>query len=78
MAAFFRQYIAPFVIVLIFLVALLAMSARIFLPSDMASPAPVSAVQTSTPEIAQVQVVDDPQLSPALSILVNGTLEQQS
>ncbi len=37
---FFRQYIAPFFIVLIFLVALLAVSARIFLPADMAQPAP--------------------------------------
>jgi hypothetical protein len=37
---FFRQYIAPFLIVLVFLVALLATSARIFLPSDMAAPAP--------------------------------------
>jgi hypothetical protein len=39
--AFFRQYIAPLFIVLIFLVALLAVSARIFLPSDMAQPAPI-------------------------------------
>jgi hypothetical protein len=38
---FFRQTIAPFVIVLIFIVALVAVSARIFLPSDMAQPAPV-------------------------------------
>ncbi|WP_181256611.1 hypothetical protein [Merismopedia glauca] len=37
----FRQYIAPLLIVLVFLVALLAVSARIFLPSDMAAPAPV-------------------------------------
>lgn len=39
---FFRQYIAPLVVVIIFLLALLAVSARIFLPSDMAAPAPVS------------------------------------
>ncbi len=39
--AFFRQYIAPLFIVLIFLVALLATSIRAFLPSDMAQPAPV-------------------------------------
>jgi hypothetical protein len=38
---FFRQYIAPFFIVLIFLVALLSVSVRIFLPADMAQPAPV-------------------------------------
>ena len=39
---FFRQYIAPFFIVLIFGVALLAVSARIFLPSDMMAPAPIT------------------------------------
>ncbi|HEY9828166.1 MAG TPA: hypothetical protein V6D19_22235 [Stenomitos sp.] len=38
---FFRQYIAPLFIVLIFLIALVAVSARAFLPSDMAQPAPV-------------------------------------
>ena len=40
-ASIFRQYIAPFLIVLVFLVALAATSARIFLPSDMMAPAPV-------------------------------------
>lgn len=39
--AFFRQYVAPFLIVLVFLVALAATSARIFLPSDMMAPAPL-------------------------------------
>lgn len=42
----FRQYIAPFLIVLVFLVALLAVSARIFLPSDMAAPAPTGVITT--------------------------------
>jgi hypothetical protein len=42
--AIFRQYIAPFIILLVFLVALLATSARIFLPSDMAAPAPLEPV----------------------------------
>lgn len=42
--AFFRQYIAPLFIVLIFLVALLAVTARAFLPSDMAQPAPIESV----------------------------------
>lgn len=36
-----RQYIAPLLVVLVFLIALVAVSARIFLPSDMASPAPI-------------------------------------
>jgi hypothetical protein len=39
--AFFRQYIAPFLAILIFLVALFATSVRIFLPSDLAAPAPI-------------------------------------
>ncbi len=38
---FFRQYISPLIIFLVFLLALVAVSARIFLPADMAAPAPV-------------------------------------
>jgi hypothetical protein len=45
MMAFFRQYIAPLIVVFIFLLALVAVSARIFLPSDMAAPAPVSEIE---------------------------------
>ena len=40
----FRQYIAPLIVVLVFFVALVAVSARIFLPSDMAAPAPIEEV----------------------------------
>ncbi len=47
--AIFRQYIAPFLVLLVFLVALVAVSARIFLPSDMAAPAPVEEVNTQLP-----------------------------
>ncbi len=39
--AFFRQYIAPLFVVLVFVLALVAASARIFLPDDMAVPAPI-------------------------------------
>jgi hypothetical protein len=39
--SFFRSYIAPFLIVLTFLIAMLAVSARIFLPNDMMAPAPI-------------------------------------
>jgi hypothetical protein len=38
---FFRQYIAPLLIVLIFVFALVAVSARSFLPADMLAPAPM-------------------------------------
>ncbi|MBF2007991.1 hypothetical protein ACF3DV_26220 [Chlorogloeopsis fritschii PCC 9212] len=44
--AIFRQYIAPLLVVVIFLLALVAVSARIFLPSDMAAPAPVEDVES--------------------------------
>ena len=46
--AFFRQYIAPLLVVLVFTLALVAVSARIFLPDDMLAPAPVSEVASST------------------------------
>ncbi|MEC4819537.1 MAG: hypothetical protein SAK29_40650 [Scytonema sp. PMC 1069.18] len=42
--AIFRQYIAPLLVVTIFLIALVAVSSRIFLPSDMAAPAPIEEV----------------------------------
>ena len=45
--AIFRQYIAPLFAVLIFFFALVAVSARIFLPSDMAAPAPIEEVGVS-------------------------------
>ena len=43
--SFFRQYIAPFIVLMIFFLALFAVSIRIFLPSDMAAPAPISQVE---------------------------------
>lgn len=51
--AIFRQYIAPFIVVLVFFVALVAVSARIFLPADMAAPAPIEEVNPQ-PEHAQL------------------------
>ncbi|MBD2328932.1 hypothetical protein [Alkalinema sp. FACHB-956] len=54
--AFFRQYIAPLIVVLVFGLALVAVSARIFLPADMMAPAPISAIPANqsafTPTIA--------------------------
>lgn len=40
--SFLRQYIAPLLTVLIFLIALVAVSARSFLPSDLSAPAPIT------------------------------------
>ncbi|CCH67671.1 hypothetical protein RINTHH_15160 [Richelia intracellularis HH01] len=37
----FRQHIIPFLVIIAFLFALVVVSARIFLPSDMAKPAPI-------------------------------------
>jgi hypothetical protein len=50
--AFFRQYIAPLIVVLIFLVALVAASARIFLPDDMAGPAQMEEVAPVAPKVS--------------------------
>ncbi|MGF1539261.1 MAG: hypothetical protein ACFCU5_02245 [Pleurocapsa sp.] len=48
--SFFRQYIAPLIVVIIFLFALVAVSARIFLPSDMIAPAPITSEELSLRE----------------------------
>lgn len=63
--AIFRQYVLPLVIVLVFFVALVAVSARIFIPSDMAAPAPIEEVNP------QPQKAETP-LPPSLSMLVKG------
>lgn len=53
--AFFRQYIIPLLILLVFLVALAAVSARIFLPDDMAAPAPIEEVSfVGTPQLGWI------------------------
>lgn len=59
----FRQYIAPLIVVLVFLVALVAVSARIFLPSDMAAPAPIEEI-TPQPKHAQLRSVFTLALAP--------------
>lgn len=51
--AFIRQYVAPLIAVIIFFVALAAVSARIFLPADMAAPAPIEEV---SPPHKQAQI----------------------
>ncbi len=44
--ALFRQYVAPFLILLIFLVALAAVSFRSFLPEGMSGPAPIDEISS--------------------------------
>lgn len=63
--AIFRQYVLPFLIVLVFFVALVAVSARIFLPNDMAAPAPIEEINPQPQKAAS-------QLPPSLSMLVKG------
>lgn len=46
--AFFREHLSPLIILLIFLVSLVAVSARIFLPSDMVAPAPIEDVEAAS------------------------------
>ena len=57
--SFFRQYIAPFAVLIIFLIALFAVSIRIFLPSDMAAPAPVNLDEVGTIAPAQLELLLD-------------------
>lgn len=62
--AIFRQYVLPFAIVFVFFIALVAVSARIFLPNDMAAPAPIEEINSA--QKAELQ------LPPGLSMLVKG------
>lgn len=67
--AIFRQYVAPLLIVLVFLVALLAVSSRIFLVDDMAAPAPI---EEPAPKAQLSTSGKVSSLPPSLSALVNG------
>jgi hypothetical protein len=71
--SFFRSYIAPLIIVLIFAVAMLAVSARIFLPSDMMAPAPMEETISAMPS-ATFSTSD---LAPNLSELIHGPVDYQ-
>jgi hypothetical protein len=62
--AIFRQYILPFLIVLVFFVALVAVSARIFLPADMAAPAPIEEVESATKPATSAKVNVEAGLAP--------------
>ncbi len=53
--AILRQYVLPFLIVLVFLVSLVAVSARTFLPGDMAAPAPIEEpITTTDPAVSMI------------------------
>ncbi|MEB3210941.1 MAG: hypothetical protein VKL39_06280 [Leptolyngbyaceae bacterium] len=63
MMGFLRSYIAPFFIVLIFAIAMLAVSARIFLPNDLAAPAPIEEPSTATDAAAMNVSTHDAMMS---------------
>ncbi len=70
--AIFRQYIAPLLIVLVFLVALLAVTSRIFLVEDMAAPAPMEDV---APKVSMYPA-RGANLPPSLSALITGLTDE--
>jgi hypothetical protein len=79
--AIFRQYVAPLLIVFVFLFALVAVSSRIFMPMDMAAPAPVELI---TPQ-AQISAFYQPinshkttNLPPSLSALITGLTDEST
>jgi hypothetical protein len=67
----FRQYIAPLIVVVVFFIALLAVSARIFLPTDMAAPAPIEEIAEPTAAVP-VSPGTVAGLTPTLKTLVQG------
>jgi hypothetical protein len=54
--SFIRQYIAPLLVVLIFALALVATSARIFLPNEMAAPAPIEEMKPVSQQVSSLPV----------------------
>lgn len=66
---FFRQYIAPVLVVLLFAFALFVVSARIFLPEDMAAPAPVGGMEQMSGGDDAAVIPDDAALSARTSSL---------
>lgn len=74
--AIFRQYIAPFLIVLVFLVALVAVGVRSFLPADMAAPAPIETMNQTSEQTTENSLSDVMPnvagLPPSLETLVHG------
>ncbi|MGP1372632.1 MAG: hypothetical protein ACTS3T_07390 [Almyronema sp.] len=66
--AFFRSYVAPFLIVVVFLIALVAVSARIVLPNDMMAPAPTEDLQSAAPQPDLAESA----LPPQISVLLHG------
>ena len=82
---FIRQYLAPLLAVIIFLLALVAVSARIFLVDDMAAPAPIAPISQLSPPVpvnsdpTQATTIDQmANLPDSLSNLVKGTSDDRA
>ncbi|MEL6381258.1 MAG: hypothetical protein AAFQ89_02055 [Cyanobacteria bacterium J06626_18] len=71
---FFRSYIAPFLIVLTFLIAMVAVSARIFLPSDMMAPAPIEEPVGNVAAPATVDAEAAEEGMPEVSWIIEGLI----
>jgi hypothetical protein len=71
--AILRQYIAPLFAVVVFLLSLVAVSARIFLPEDMAAPAPVEEVSPAAQVQSDASALESSAIGAiALDVLVEG------
>lgn len=70
--AIFRQYIAPLLVVIIFFAALVAVSARIFLPSDMAAPAPIE--ETGVSMVPTLPITTTMPYTPTTTLTTTTTL----
>jgi len=73
--AIFRQYIAPLLIVLVFVFALVAVGIRSFLPADMAAPAPIEEVKPQTSSTSLKTLHAEAGLPASVSFLIRGLPE---
>ncbi|HEY9809006.1 MAG TPA: hypothetical protein V6D13_06660 [Halomicronema sp.] len=73
--AIFRQYIAPLLIVLVFVFALVAVGIRSFLPADMAAPAPIEEVKPQTSSASPQNLKAEAGLPASVSFLIRGLPE---
>ncbi|MCT7950171.1 hypothetical protein NG798_10270 [Ancylothrix sp. C2] len=73
--AIFRQYIAPLLIVLVFVFALVAVGIRSFLPADMAAPAPIEEAAPQTSSTSFQNLHAEAGLPASLSSLIRGLPE---
>ena len=66
MKAILRQYVIPALIFAVFLFTLVVVSARSFIPGDMAQPAPIDGDELSLLSPQSVSLADAPIVSPTI------------